>query len=107
MGEEEKLKKNKKKTKKLCDWIWGPRDTETPFSVFCLQRFYTLVHKDFRYPFYEASYILFIFTLSVNVKYANNRLHKLGSDVTREKFSDVNIAFFNKRKQKKKTCGKR
>lgn len=48
---------------------------------------------DFRYPFYEASYILFIFTLSVNVKYANNRLHKLGSDVTRERFSDVDIAF--------------
>lgn len=52
------------------------------------------------YPFYEASYILFIFTLSVNVKYANNRIHKFRSVVSRGKsLATVNFAFFLKKKK--------
>lgn len=93
MGEEEKLKKLKKK-QKSCVTEFGDQGTPRHhFQSFVSSDFTRWCTMDFRYPFYEASYILFIFTLSVNVKYANNRLHKLGSDVTREKFSDVDIAF--------------
>lgn len=87
MGEEKK--------RKSCVTEFGDQGTlRHHFQSFVSSDFTRWYTMGFRYPFYyEASYILFIFTLSVNVKYANNRLHKFRSVVSREKFSDVDIAF--------------
>lgn len=71
MGEEEKLKKIKKQKSFVTEF----GDQGTPrhhFQSFVSSDFTRWCTMDFRHPFYEASYILFIFTLSVNVKYANN-----------------------------------
>lgn len=79
---------------KSCVAEFGDQGTlRRHFQSFFSSGFTRWCTMGFRYPFYEASYILFIFTLSVNVKYANNRLHKFRSVVSREKFSDVDIAF--------------
>ena len=57
---------------------------KTPFSVFCLQRFYTLAHKwALDSHFLRLHISRLFFTLSVNVKYANNRLHEFRSVVSR------------------------
>lgn len=53
MGEDKRFKKtktnrqtDKKKNKKSCVTEFGDQGTlKTPFSVFCLQRFYTLAHN--------------------------------------------------------------
>lgn len=70
-----------------CVAVFGDQETLRHQS-FVSSDFTRWCTMGFRYPFYEASYILFIFTLSVNVKYANNGLHKFRSVVSREKFSD-------------------